>query len=135
MALEKRYGVRGHDFDGVFFTEDTIEGAASLGSVQAVSNRQNMSLDSLKSSMARDAKAKGGNVVSSFKYAQKGTVFSFSSTQWNASGIVMRLSETEHADTVAPEPAASAHAGRCPMCMEEIHPEARKCKHCGEVFA
>lgn len=95
MALQKRFGVRGHDFDGVFFTEDTIEGAASLGTVQAVSNRQNTSLDSLKSSMARDAKSKGGNVVSSFKYGQKGTVFSFSSTQWNASGVVMRLVDDE----------------------------------------
>jgi hypothetical protein len=135
MPLEKRYGVRGHDFDGIFFTEDSLESAVTLGMVQAVSNKQNTSLDALKSTMARDAKSKGGNVVSSFKYGQKGTAFSFSSTQWNASGVVNLLVDNEATDNISTEMSPSVKAGQCPMCMEEIHPDARKCKHCGEIFA
>lgn len=137
MSLERRYGVRGHNFDGVFFTEDPIEGGTVIGSVQAASNKQNTTLDALKSNMAAQAKRSGANVIASFKYAQKATVFSFSSTQWNASGVAVQMPPEileSPPSAPSPSPAASAHSGRCPMCMEEIHPEARKCKHCGEIF-
>lgn len=132
--MQKRYGHRGHDLDRVFFTEDTIESAATLGGVQAVSNKQNTSLDALKSNMARDTKSKEGNVVSSFKYGQYGTVFFFSSTQWNTSGVVKRVVDNAAADQVSTEMNQSVLTGRCPICMKEIHPDARKCKHCGEIF-
>jgi len=135
MSLQKRYGVRGHDFDDVFFTEDTIESAVTLGMVQAVSNKQNTSLDALKNTMAKEAKSKGGNVISSLKYGQKGTIFSFSSTQWNALGVVNWLVGIAATDEISTEMSPSVKTGRCPMCMEEIHRDARKCKHCGEVFA
>jgi hypothetical protein len=88
----ERYGVMGTEADGVFFTEATVSGATVLGNVKASSNRQNTSLDALKQDLARQVKALGGNCCVEFKYAQKATVFSFSSTQWNASGRAARPS-------------------------------------------
>lgn len=86
----EKYGRKGTEHDGIFFTEGVIEVGSNLGIVEAVSNRQNLSLDELKSDLAKKVSAKGGNSLDSFKYVQKGTVFSFSSTQWRASGRAMK---------------------------------------------
>ena len=87
----EKYGRKGTEWDGIFFTEGVIEGGSSLGGVEAISNQQNMSLDKLKSDLAVKVKAMGGNALDEFKYVQKGTVFSFSSTQWRASGRAIRI--------------------------------------------
>jgi hypothetical protein len=86
----EKYGRKGTEHDGIFFTEGVIEGGSNLGIVEAVSNQQNMSLDKLKSDLAAKVKSKGGNALDEFKYVQKGTVFSFSSTQWRASGRAIK---------------------------------------------
>jgi hypothetical protein len=86
----EKYGRKGTEHDGIFFTEGVIESGNNLGVVEAVSNQQNMSLDKLKSDLAAKVKAKGGNALDEFKYVQKGTVFSFSSTQWRASGRAIK---------------------------------------------
>lgn len=85
-----KFGRKGTEHDGVFFTEGVIEVGSHLGTVEAVSNRQNLSLDELKSDLAKKVKALGGNALDEFKYVQKGTVFSFSSTQWRASGKAVK---------------------------------------------
>ena len=86
----EKYGRKGTEHDGIFFTEGVIENGNNLGFVEAISNQQNMSLDKLKSDLAAKVKAKGGNALDEFKYVQKGTVFSFSSTQWRASGRAIK---------------------------------------------
>lgn len=86
----EKYGRKGTEHDGIFFTEGVIESGNNLGVVEAISNQQNMSLDKLKSDLAAKVKAKGGNALDEFKYVQKGTVFSFSSTQWRASGRAIK---------------------------------------------
>jgi hypothetical protein len=86
----EKYGRKGTEHDGIFFTEGVIEGGNNLGVVEAISNRQNLSLDELKSDLAKKVKALGGNALDEFKYVQKGTVFSFSSTQWRASGKAIK---------------------------------------------
>lgn len=86
----EKYGRKGTEHDGIFFTEGVIENGNNLGVVEAISNQQNMSLDKLKSDLAAKVKAKGGNALDEFKYVQKGTVFSFSSTQWRASGRAIK---------------------------------------------
>lgn len=92
MSRFELYGVMGTEADGVFFTEAMVPGATVLGRVKATSNRQNTSLDALKQDLARQVKAEGGNCCVEFRYAQKATIFSFSSTQWNASGRAARTS-------------------------------------------
>lgn len=86
----EKYGRKGTEHDSIFFTEGQIEVGTVLGVVEVVSNQQNFSLDSLKSDLAKKVIAAGGNALDNFKYVQKGTVWSFSSTQWRASGRAIK---------------------------------------------
>jgi hypothetical protein len=84
------FGRKGTEHDGIFFTEGVIEGGSNLGNVEAISNRQNVPLDELKTTLAAKVKALGGNALDEFKYVQKGSVWSFSSTQWRATGRAIK---------------------------------------------
>ena len=86
----ERYGRKGTEHEGIFFTEGVIEGGSFMGNVEAISNRQNVPLDELKTALAAKVKAAGGNALDNFKYVQKGTVWSFSSTQWKATGRAVK---------------------------------------------
>ena len=88
-----KYGRKGTEVDGIFFTEGKISGANILGQAKASSDRQNITLDKLKSDLAAEVKAKGGNALDNFKYVQKATVFSFSSVRWETSGRIVRITE------------------------------------------
>jgi hypothetical protein len=91
--MMEKYGRKGTEVSGVFFTEGQLEIGEFLGNAEAISNRQNASLDQLKEDLAKKVLASGGNCLDQFKYVQKGTVFSFSSTQWKATGRIMKASE------------------------------------------
>ena len=86
----ERFGRKGTEHDGIFFTEGVIEGSSIMGNVEAISNRQNVPLDELKTALAAKVKAAGGNALDNFKYVQKGTIWSFSSTQWKATGRAVK---------------------------------------------
>lgn len=75
---------------GVFFTEGQIEGGEQLGEATTSSDRQNIALDALKEKIAEQVLANGGNALDNFKYVQKGTVFSFSSTRWVLTGRIIK---------------------------------------------
>jgi hypothetical protein len=87
----EKFGRKGTEVSGIFFTEGQIESGEFLGNVESISNRQNASLDQLKEDLAKKVQAGGGNCLDQFKYVQKGTVFSFSSTQWKATGRIMKV--------------------------------------------
>ena len=89
----EKYGRKGTDFEGVFFTEGPIVNGAKLGALKAESNRQNTNLDELKRKLADQVKKLGGNALENFNYVQKGTVFSFSSTKWQATGTAVRATD------------------------------------------
>lgn len=91
--MMERFGRKGTEVSGVFFTEGQVESGEFLGNVESISNRQNASLDQLKEDLAKKVLAKGGNCLDTFKYVQKGTVFSFSSTQWKATGRIMKAND------------------------------------------
>jgi hypothetical protein len=91
VSRHERYGVMGTETEGVFFAESSIPAAVLLGPVSAKSNKQNVPLDHLKRDLARQVVAQGGNCCVEFTYAQKATVLSFSSTQWQASGRAARM--------------------------------------------
>ena len=86
----QRYGRKGTEFDGVFFTEGPIVGGAKLGDLKVESRKQNTNLDELKHQLASQVKSLGGNALENFNYVQQGTVFSFSSTRWRATGTAVR---------------------------------------------
>ena len=86
----EKFGRKGTEVNGVFFTEGPIETGEVLGQAEAISNRQNTSLDELKEKLAIQVVNKGGNALDSFKYVQKGTAFSFSSTSWKATGRIIK---------------------------------------------
>jgi len=90
----ERYGRKGTEFNGVFFTEGPITGGTKLGDVKAESNRQNTNLDELKAQLASKVLKLGGNALENFNYVQQGTVFSFSSTRWRATGTAVRVSDS-----------------------------------------
>jgi hypothetical protein len=89
----ERFGRKGTEYNGVFFTEGPIAEAEFLGNIEEISNRQNVNLDEFKKIIAAKVTEKGGNAVDNFKYVQQGTVFSFSSTRWKVTGRILRARE------------------------------------------
>jgi hypothetical protein len=57
------------------------------------SDRQNISIELLKEKMADQALAIGANAVDNWKYVQKGSVWSFSSTRWVMTGRLLQAKE------------------------------------------
>ena len=48
----QRYGRKGTEFEGIFFTEGPIVGGAKLGDLKVESRKQNTNLDELKQQLA-----------------------------------------------------------------------------------
>lgn len=91
MARIERFGVLGTETAGIFFTEKPVAGAELLGEVTASSDRQNIPLTALKERLATEVLRKGGNALLEFSYAQKGIIWSFSSTRLTARGVAARV--------------------------------------------
>ena len=89
----ERYGRKGTECDGVFFTEGYIPVGVKLGELKAESRKQNTNLEELKKQLASEVKRLGGNALENFNYVQQGTVMSFSSTRWRATGTAVKASE------------------------------------------
>ena len=86
MTLE-RYGVRGSEAHGVFFTESTtIDGAQALGEVNVKVGGQNKDIRDVKRALAKEVLKKGGNALVAFKYGQQGNSW------WQSFGLV----DSEH---------------------------------------
>jgi hypothetical protein len=70
--MEEFAGVIGNWHEGVFFTEGIVQQAGHpCGAIKVEISRQNSNLSQVKSEMARQAKAKGANVIQVFRYGQK----------------------------------------------------------------
>ncbi len=85
---------------GVYFVEGVPIGARRISAISTkldgvFSNSQLKSLDDVKDKMVSDVKAKGGNAVIDFKYAQKSSfwrsLISLDDVRWEASGIVANI--------------------------------------------
>ena len=87
----EKFGRKGTEVRGVFFTEGQIDGGDLLGEATTSSDRQNIALDILKEKIADQVLAKGGNALDNFKYVQKGSSFSFSSTRWVLTGRILKV--------------------------------------------
>jgi hypothetical protein len=86
----ERHGVRGSEYEGVFFTEATsIDGANDLGTVNIKLRGQNKDLRHVKTELARKVRAKGGNGLIQFEYGQRNTFFGYD--QWVGSGRAVLL--------------------------------------------
>jgi hypothetical protein len=68
---ERRFGARGTIHDGIFFTEESIEGGEFLGEIDIRIGRQNANLGDVKQALARKAKQTGATAVANFRYGQR----------------------------------------------------------------
>lgn len=91
--LIEKFGRKGTELKGIFFTEGEVANATVLGDALASSDKQNVSIEVLKDQLATQAIARGANAVDNWKYVQKGTVFSFSSTRWVMTGRFLKVEE------------------------------------------
>jgi len=91
--LIEKFGIKGTELKGIFFTEGQIASAKVVGDGSVSSDRQNISIELLKAKMADQALAKGANAVDNWKYVQKGSVWSFSSTRWVMTGRLLQAEE------------------------------------------
>ena len=89
----EKFGRKGTELRGVFFTEGQIASGKIVGDGMVSSDRQNISIELLKEKMADQALAKGANAVDNWKYVQKGSVWSFSSTRWVMTGRLVQAEE------------------------------------------
>lgn len=89
----EKYGRKGTELKGIFFTEGPISSAKFIGDGLASSDRQNISIEMLKEMMADQALAQGANAVDNWKYVQKASVWSFSSTRWVMTGRLLKADE------------------------------------------
>lgn len=89
----EKFGRKGTEMKGVFFTEGPIATGNVVGDGMVSSDRQNISIEILKEKMADQALAKGANAVDNWKYVQKGSVWSFSSTRWVMTGRLLHVEE------------------------------------------
>jgi ribosomal protein S27AE len=129
---DKRYrvgGAMGLPHKGVFFTEKIPENAEMLSECSTSSDVQNTNIETLKDRLAEQVLSAGGNVLANFKYSQRGTIWSFSSVRWEASGTAAKVASIEHDESAGPLPGAQK---QCPHCAETVLAAAKKCKHCGE---
>ena len=90
----ERFGRKGTEHEGVFFTEEPILDCVKLGELKVDSRKQNTNLTQLKSQIATQVKQLGGNALENFKYVQQGTVFSFSDTRWRVTGNAVKATES-----------------------------------------
>ena len=89
----EKFGRKGTELRGIFFTEGQIASGKFVGDGIVSSDRQNISIEILKEKMADQALAKGANAVDNWKYVQKGSVWSFSSTRWVMTGRFLQAEE------------------------------------------
>ena len=89
----EKYGRKGTELKGVFFTEGEISSAKVVGQGSVTSDRQNISIEILKDKLAEQAIAHGANAIDNYKYVQKGSVWSFSSTRWVMTGRLLQAEE------------------------------------------
>jgi hypothetical protein len=91
--LIEKFGRKGTELNGIFFTEGQIASAKVVGEGSVTSDRQNISIEILKEKLAAQAIAQGANAVDNYKYVQKGSVWSFSSTRWVMTGRLLQAEE------------------------------------------
>jgi hypothetical protein len=91
--LIEKFGRKGTELKGIFFTEGQIASAKVVGDGSVSSDRQNISIELLKEKMADQALAKGANAVDNWKYVQKGSIWSLSSTRWVMTGRLLQAEE------------------------------------------
>lgn len=119
-------GLSGHEFEGVFFSEQGVLGVPVLAECSTTSNVQNTHIDTLKRALASQARAAGANTIINFKYSQKANFMSMSSVTWYAAGQAVLLG--------APA-AAPAATKTCGACQSAVPADANFCRSCGNKVA
>jgi hypothetical protein len=94
--MEERFGVRGNEHDGVFFSEQAVTEGIEVRPIRVEISRQNSDLNAIKKKMAGEAQQAGANVIGSFAYGQrkhpwwKLFLFKWDTESWYGEGIARR---------------------------------------------
>jgi hypothetical protein len=95
--MEERAGVHGTTHEDVFFTESIIPGASVIRHVHVEISRQNATLTEVKTRLASEVRACGGNGLMAFRYGQKKhsglqlLAFKWDTESWHGEGDAIRL--------------------------------------------
>jgi len=95
--MEERAGVKGTTHEGVFFTESTIGSTTVIKHVHVEISRQNATLAEVKTRLASEVRACGGDGLMAFKYGQKKhsglelLAFKWDTESWHGEGDAIRL--------------------------------------------
>ena len=92
--MDELAGARGNWHKEVFFAEGIVQtDGHSCGRIQVEISRQNSNLAEVKDEMARQAAAKGANVIQNFQYGQKAHkwwevlfTFKWDTESWHGAG-------------------------------------------------
>lgn len=95
----ERNGLHGTEQDGVFFSEAAPPtGYDALREISVEKNRQNLSLQTIKALMAREAIAAGADAIVNFRYGQRSQkwwqqafTLRWDTEVWYGSGTAIRL--------------------------------------------
>jgi hypothetical protein len=92
----RRNGVAGTEVDGVYFTEsESLEGSRTLRELKVEIPGQNKDIRDVKSALAKQVLAAGGNGLTNFKYGQQGNPWwksltgLFDAEHWYGSGVAV----------------------------------------------
>ena len=96
--MDTKYGVRGNEFEGVYFTEQAVPGAHNIQHIQVELSLQNSNLNEVKRQLARKAKSLNANAVMNFRYGQKAHpwweqlfTFKWDTESWHGEGDAIRI--------------------------------------------
>lgn len=80
--------------DGVYFSEEAVEGR-TIAPVKCTINRQNSNLRDVKTRLATEVKALGGDAVGNFRYGQRAHKwwqrFRWDEESWFGEGVAVQL--------------------------------------------
>jgi len=100
--METRHGVKGAEYEGVFFTEGTIVGASPIRHLFVEISRQNANLRDVKSRLVSQARGIQANGLMNFRYGQRShpwwklvLTFKWDTESWYGEGDAVRLDSAQ----------------------------------------
>lgn len=96
--MQTRFGVKGTECNGIFFTEHAISGAKIIRHLKVEISRQNSNLAEVKEKLASEANSIRADAVMNFRYGQKKHewwelifTFKWDTESWHGEGDAVKI--------------------------------------------